>query len=107
MMLTAGGRLFARGLYAHAPARHAWSLGGQWGSLTGTAGVAEGHDGSVVMSIVADGRELWHSPRLREGETVPFNIAVKDAQKLELIVTDAGDGNRGDWGLWLEPVLQR
>jgi hypothetical protein len=106
-LLAAGGRLFAKGLYAHAPARHVWSLGGKWGRVTGIAAVAEGHDGSVVMSIVADGRELWHSARLREGETSPFGLSVKDAQNLELIVSDAGDGNRSDWGLWLEPTLQR
>ena len=106
-LLMAGGRLFARGLYAHAPARHAWSLGGKWGRVTGVAAVAEGHDGSVVMSIVADGRELWHSARLREGEMAPFDLQVKDTQRLELIVSDAGDGNRSDWGVWLEPTLLR
>lgn len=106
-LLIAGGRLFARGLYAHAPARHLWALGGKWSRLTGMAAVAEGHDGTVVMSIVADGRELWHSPRLREGETAVFDLPVKETQKLELLVSDAGDGNRGDWGLWLDPTLLR
>ena len=37
-LLMAGGRLFARGLYAHAPARHVWALGGKWSRLTGIAG---------------------------------------------------------------------
>ncbi len=106
-LLMAGGRLFARGLYAHAPARHVWTLGGKWSRLTGVAALAEGHDGSVVLSIVADGRELWHSPRLHGGETAPFEVSVKDAQRIELLVSDAGDGNRSDWGLWLEPTLAR
>ena len=106
-LLLAGGRLFAKGIFAHAPARHVWALDGKWGRVTGIAALAEGHDGSVVMSIVADGRELWHSPRLKEGETAPFDVAVKDARQLEFKVSDAGDGNRSDWGLWLEPVLVR
>lgn len=106
-LLIAGGRLFSKGLYAHAPARHVWSLGGKWGRVTGIAAIAEGHDGSVVMSIIADGRELWHSPRLGKGDTAPFDLPVKDAQSLELTVSGANDGNRSDWGLWLEPTLQR
>lgn len=106
-LLLVGGRLFARGLYAHAPARHVWSLGGKWNRLTGVAALAEGHDGSVVLSIVADGRQIWHSPRLRSGETAPYEISVKDVQRLELLTSDAGDGNRSDWALWLEPTLTR
>lgn len=106
-LLLTGGRLFARGLYAHAPARHVWMLGGKWNRLTGIAALAGGHDGSVVLRIVADGRELWHSPRLARGETAPFEVSVQDAQRLELIATDAGDGNRSDWALWLEPTLTR
>lgn len=106
-LLIAGGRLYARGLYAHAPARHAWTLDGKWGRVTGIGAVAEGHDGSVVLSIVGDGRELWHSRRLKEGETAPFDLPVKDVQRLELVVSDAGDGTNSDWGVWLEPTLLR
>jgi hypothetical protein len=32
---------------------------------------------------------------------------VASKKTLELIVEDGGDGNRSDWGLWLEPVLTR
>lgn len=106
-LLLAGGRLFARGLYAHAPARHVWTLGRRWGRLTGMAALAAGHNGSVVFKIVGDGCELWQSPRLQEDETAPFDLSVKDVQRLELIATDAGDGNRNDWGVWLEPTLHR
>jgi hypothetical protein len=106
-LLMAGNRLFARGLYAHAPAHHVWELGGKWSRLTGTAGVAQGHAGSVVFSVTADGRELWHSKLLKEGETATYDVPLKDAQQLELNVSDGGDGNSSDWGLWLEPTLTR
>jgi hypothetical protein len=106
-LLLAGGRLFAHGLYAHAPARHVWALGGKWSRLTGLGGVVEGHDGSVVLSILADGHEIWHSLRLGGGETAPFDVSVQGVQPLEFIVSDAGDGNRSDWGVWLEPTLAR
>lgn len=106
-LLVAGGRLFAKGIYAHAPARHAWNLDGKWSRVKGTAALAQGQDGSVVLSIFVDGKELWHSPRLRDGETAPFDVPVKDARQLEFKVSDAGDGNRADWGVWLDPVLLR
>jgi hypothetical protein len=106
-LLISGSRLFTRGLYAHAPARHVWDLGGKWARLAGSAGLAEGHDGSVVFSIVADGRELWRSKLIKEGGAESYDISVKDTQQLELIVSDGGDGNRNDWGLWLEPMLTR
>ena len=106
-LLMNASRLYARGLYAHAPARHVWDLGGKWGRLQGTAGVADGQGGSVVFRVLADGRELWHSRMVKEGDSVAFDVPVKDAKDLELIVTDGGDGNRADWGLWLDPVLTR
>jgi hypothetical protein len=106
-LFIAGGRLFPRGLYAHAPARHAWDLGGKWHKLTGTAALAAGHDGSVVCIVVADGKAIWRSPKLRGGDAVPFDLEVGGVQNLEFKVTDAMDGNRADWGVWLEPSLTR
>jgi hypothetical protein len=106
-LLMVASRLYLTGLYAHAPARHTWELGGKWGRLQGKAGVADGHDGTVVFNIMADGRELWHSRLLKNGETATYDVPVKDVKTLELLVSDGGDGNRGDWGVWLEPTLLR
>jgi hypothetical protein len=76
-LLMSGSRLYAQGIYAHAPARYEWDLGGKWSRLTGSAGVAEGHSGSVIFSIVADGRQLWKSKILKKGETASYDIPVK------------------------------
>src|SRR5690606_13750833 len=57
-ILAAGGKLFERGLYAHAPARHTHALGGKWARLTGTAALADGYNGKVVFVIKGDGKEL-------------------------------------------------
>ncbi|MBM3965468.1 MAG: alpha/beta fold hydrolase, partial [Planctomycetes bacterium] len=57
------GKTFARGLYAHAPSNYTYDLGGMWGKLTGYAGLAETHAGSVVFVITGDGKELWRSKR--------------------------------------------
>jgi hypothetical protein len=45
-LLFVGGKLFARGLYAHAPSSYRYDLGGKWSKLTGHAGLADGHGGN-------------------------------------------------------------
>ncbi|WP_038165542.1 NPCBM/NEW2 domain-containing protein [Verrucomicrobium sp. BvORR106] len=106
-LLIAGSRLYPRGLYAHAPARHVWDLGGKWTRVKGVAGLATGHDGSVNCLIIGDGRALWRSPKLQDGSAVEFDVEVKGVQKLEFKVTDGGNGNGSDWGVWLDPVVER
>ncbi len=106
-LLIADGQFYARGIYAHAPAHHVYDLDGQWHRLSGRAGVAEGKDGSVVFVVIGDGKELWRSKLLREGETAPFDLVVKDAKTLEMRVEDGGNTASSDWGLWLNPTLTR
>lgn len=106
-LLGAGGKFYVRGIYAHAPARHVYNLGGKWSRFTGTAGAAEGNDPTVVSVVLTDGKEVWRSKVIHEGEVVPFDIVVKDVKMLELRVEDGGNGNRSDWGLWLDPTLLR
>ncbi|WP_052573136.1 NPCBM/NEW2 domain-containing protein [Haloferula sp. BvORR071] len=105
-LFSCGSQLFARGIYAHANARHVWDLGGKWQSLSGHAGLPDGHDGgSVVFAIKADGKELWRSKKTEEGTLRSFKVDVSGAKELELIVEDAGDGTGSDWGCWFDPEL--
>ena len=106
-LLVAGGKFYARGIFAHAPARHVYELGGKWHRFTGVAAAPEGQNPSVVFVIMADGKELWRSKIIRQDETVPFDVDVKDVQTLELRVEDGGDGNGSDWAVWLAPQLMR
>ncbi|NNM28422.1 MAG: glycosyl hydrolase family 98 [Akkermansiaceae bacterium] len=107
LLLESGGRLWEHGIYAHAPARHVYDLGGRWKTLSGSCGLAEGHGGSVVFVVSADGKELWRSKTLKPGTVADYEIDVTGAGKLELRTGDAGDGTGADWGVWLEPVLER
>jgi hypothetical protein len=107
VLLSAGSELFAHGIYAHAPARHVYELGGRWARLRGQVGLADGNSGSVVFIVETDGQERWRSPVVRQGRARPFDVSLKDCQQLVLRVEDAGDGATSDWGLWLEPVLVR
>ena len=107
-LFICGSRLFPRGLYAHAPASHVWELGGKWKTLAGHAGLPDDRSGgSCVFVVRADGKELWRSSKAGPGVLLPFNLKVDGVRRLELSVEDAGDGNRSDWGCWLDPQLRR
>jgi hypothetical protein len=106
-LLASGGQLFRRGIYAHAPSRFAYELGGRWRQLHGACGLSDGSGGSVVFVVTGDGKELWRSKKAGAGPVQRYEIDVTGVKRLELLTEDAGDGNRADWGLWLEPALVR
>jgi NPCBM/NEW2 domain/Putative peptidase family len=103
------GKIFATGLYAHAPSRYVFELGGKWKTLRGEAGLhaMKQSSGSVVFVIKADGKELFRSPIIRGSARAGYKVDVSGAEQLELMVEDGGDGNSNDWGLWLDPTLVR
>ena len=107
MLLESGGQIYATGIYAHAPARHMYQLGGKWNSLSGKAGLASGHGGSVRFEITGDGKTLWKSQVTRPDNTVDFDVKLDGVQQLDLLTHATDDGPGADWGLWLEPMLTR
>ncbi|MGD1978136.1 MAG: NPCBM/NEW2 domain-containing protein [Akkermansiaceae bacterium] len=106
-LLESSGQLFRTGIYAHAPARHQYDLGGKWKTLTGKAGLPSSKAGSVVFEIKGDGKTLWKSKTVKSGQPVSYSVKVEGVKTLELIVDPTRDGPGSDWGLWLEPVLRR
>jgi hypothetical protein len=107
VILESGEQVFETGIYAHAPSQHVYDLGRKWSSLHGSVGLASGHPGSVRFQIVCDGKSQWQSKIMRAGELQEFKISVKDTQELQLLTDTTPDGAGADWGLWLEPTLER
>lgn len=108
LLFSCTSRLFARGIYAHAPAKHGWNLGGKWKAFTAHAGLPDGHDGgSCVFVVKGDGKELSRSKKTEPGQLVSLELSVEGVKQLELIVEDAGDGIGSDWGCWFDPALSR
>lgn len=106
-LYLANGKLFRNGLYAHAPSRYTYHLGGKWNTFTACAGLAQSHDGTVVCKVIADGKTVFESKKLDETKLANIKLDVKGVQQLVLETSDAGDGTRSDWATWLEPVLTR
>lgn len=108
-LLVAGGQLFTTGIYAHAPAKHAYTLpeGHDWKTLTGACGLPDQRGGSVAFRITADGKEVFQSPTVEPGITHTYEIDLRGVSELTLEVTNGGDGEAADWGYWFDPILSR
>ncbi len=107
MLLESAGQFFETGIYAHAPASHVYQLDGKWLSLSGQAGLAAGHDGTVEFEIKGDGRTLWKSEVINSSATAAFEVKLDGVQQFELLTVTTPDGASADWGFWLEPTLKR
>jgi hypothetical protein len=107
ILLEVDGYWFESGLFAHAPARHVYEIGGQWKTFETKFGVQDGKEGTVVFVVRGDGKELFRSEKIRAGSLGETKLDVKNVQTLELIVEDGGDGKNSDWGVWLEPRVRR
>jgi hypothetical protein len=104
--LQVGGKFFEHGLFAHAPAKHELELEGKWARFRSAFGLQDGHPGSVVFVVRGDGKELFRSPLVKDQALRKLDVDVQGVNLLELSVEDGGDGNNGDWGLWIWPQLQ-
>jgi len=61
--------------------------------------------GSVVFRLLHNGKEIYNSGVMRQGEAVKeIDIPLKRGV-LELLVDDAGDGVSGDHAVWLNPTI--
>ncbi|KLU07454.1 putative transmembrane protein [Rhodopirellula islandica] len=106
-LLSLGGDYFAHGIYAHAPAKHAYPIEKKWKRFRGRCGIQGNLFGQVDFEILGDGKSLWKATRVTAGEGKTFDLDVSQIQTLTLKVTDGGNGTGGDWGVWIEPLLTR
>jgi hypothetical protein len=87
-----------------------YSLNGQFVRFTAKVGIdaATEGKGSVEFEAYADGRKVWSSGVMSGlDEAKPVSVEVKGVDRLRLVVTDGGDGNKFDAANWCEPALHR
>jgi hypothetical protein len=108
--LLDSGKIYATGLFAHAPSRYVFDLGRKWKTLGGEAGLHtafQPYARGIVFVIKTDGKEVFRSSVIRGSKLVRYDIDVTGVKTLELLVDKAYDQNGGNWGLWLDPTLFR
>jgi hypothetical protein len=105
-MLTGAGPA-ENGLNAYPFSQYVYRLGKRWKRLQTSYSLAAGQTGSVVFLVRGDGRELLKSVVVRDAMPRTADLDVSTVDRLELIVTDAGDGNLSDGALWTNPRLAR
>jgi hypothetical protein len=101
--ITINGKTYAKGLGAHAASDVRFNLGGTCTTFLTDVGVDDevGNHGTVVFQVFADGAKLYDSGTLKGGGAAKqVNVDVTNKTVLQLVVTDAGDGNGYDHADW-------
>ena len=105
--LESGEGYHSHGLYAHAPSRYVFRLGGAWARFTSACGLQQGAQGSVVFVVLGDGRELYRSAVVKDFRERPVDLDVSGVDVLELVVDEAEFGNYQDCSVWFSPEIAR
>ncbi|MEM7306163.1 MAG: NPCBM/NEW2 domain-containing protein [Planctomycetota bacterium] len=112
--LRAGGRVWRRGLGAHAPSGIRFKLDSGWRELRGAVAIDDSvlHEparGSVIFRIHLDGELAWESPQLASGDA-PLSfppLALEGKKELLLEADMATELSQGDRADWLRMMLLR
>jgi len=105
--LESAERYHSHGLYAHAPSRYVFRLGGAWARFTSACGLQEGAQGSVVFVVLGDGKELYRSALVKDFRERPVDLDVSGVNVLELVVEEAEFGKYADCSVWFSPEIAR
>lgn len=103
---TSEGKIYQKGIFAHAPSRLVFDLGGKWKTFSALGALQRGGN-SVVFVVKGDGRELFRSPLIQGEDSAQVKLNISGVKTLELISEDGGDGIGSDWSLWLDPQIAR
>ncbi|HLX72050.1 MAG TPA: NPCBM/NEW2 domain-containing protein, partial [Verrucomicrobiae bacterium] len=106
--LVAGGQHYAAGLAAFAGSEMEFDLHGLYETFTAKAAVDDNSRGGAAaeFSVLADGKELWHSETLKKGEAaVAVSVPINGAKKLILRTQNPGATEGRAQADWLEPKI--
>ena len=106
LLRTSQGQIYQKGIFAHAPSRLVFDLGGKWKTF-GALGALQRGGNSVVFVVKGDGKELFRSPLIQGEDSSEIKLDVRGVKTLELISEDGGDGNGSDWSVWLNAAIAR
>ena len=108
--MTIAGVTFEKGFGTHAESSLLIQLNGKAKSFTAQVGVDDeikGQQPAVEFKLIADGKNIWSSGIMRLGDPAkPCKASLVGVQKLELVVTDGGNGNYYDHADWADAKIE-
>jgi hypothetical protein len=108
--IAIGSQEYAWGIGIHADSSITYDLRRNFTAFQASIGVDKqmGGDGSVIFSVIGDGRELFRSKLKRGGEEAEkISVPVEGVDKLALKVTCGDDFDLGDCANWAMARLTR
>ena len=109
--LTLSGSQYDHGFGTHANSDIAFDLHQRFGQFTALVGVDDDAGkgrGSVEFIVLGDGKTLWKSGTMKQGDAPKrVDVSLDGVRMLLLRVTDAGDGIDYDHADWVDPQIVR
>ncbi|WP_207423450.1 NPCBM/NEW2 domain-containing protein [Desertivirga brevis] len=109
-IMKISGQTFERGFGTHAESSLQIQLDGKASLFTAWVGVDDemkDHQPAVEFVVYGDGKKLWSSAVMRVGDVArPCTVKVSGVKRLELLVTDGGNGNYYDHANWADAKFE-
>jgi alpha-galactosidase len=108
--LTIAGQTFERGFGSHSESLLTIVLDGKATLFTAQVGIddeVKGQKPAAEFIINGDGKKLWSSGVMRLGDAArPCSVKLEGVKKVELVVTDGGNGNYYDHVDWVDAKFE-
>ncbi len=109
-IMTIAGKTFQRGFGTHAESSLLIQLDGKANSFNAWVGIddeVKGQQSAVEFIVNGDGLKLWSSGVMRIGDTARLcSVKLSGVKKLELVVSDGGNGNFYDHADWADAKFE-
>jgi len=108
--LTIAGKAFERGFGSHSESSLTVLLEEKATLFTAQVGIddeVKGQNPAAEFIVIGDGNKLWLSGVMRLGDAARLcSVDIKGVKKLELLVTDGGNGNYYDHVDWVDAKFE-
>jgi alpha-galactosidase len=109
-VLTIAGKTFERGFGSHSESSLTILLNGKVKEFNAKVGIddeVKGQNPAAEFIVFGDGKKLWSSGIMHLGDAAkPCSVKLDGIQRLELVVTDGGNGNFYDHVDWVEAQFE-
>jgi alpha-galactosidase len=108
--LTIAGKTFERGFGSHSESSLTILVEGKATEFTAQVGIDDevaGHQPAAEFVLLGDNKKLWSSGVMRLGDAArSCSVKLDGVKKLELLVTDGGNGNYYDHVDWVDAKFE-